>query len=201
MTTRIYLIRHAETIWNKEGRVQGFKDSPLTPLGEQQSQKLGHRMPGLKIELAFSSDSGRCIQTADLSLKGKKIPLSIRTEFRERNLGDWEGQIWQELQKKDPEGTKTYKTEARYKPPNGETFLELQTRAKKGLDRIREEHKGQSLAIFTSGGTARSLVMAELEAGADHWRQWTTWNTGVTLLEYRETKARLIYFNDTQHLS
>lgn len=200
MITTLLLIRHAETDWNREGRIQGYCDSPLSDEGRAQTMKLWKRLSKMKFSAAYSSDSGRCIDTARRALGRSDIPLETTADLRERNLGKWEGRLWPDVAKEDAEGAVQYKKSARFKPPEGETWLEMQERVNRAVSRILTEQTGRKVVIFTSGGPVRSTVMSAVKADADGWAGWSTWNTGVSTLENKEGLWRLVKFNDTSHL-
>src|SRR5581483_4286464 len=100
METSLILIRHAETVWNREGRMQGSLDSPLSETGTQQAEALGRRFRDLKFDALYASDALRCVRTARIAMDG--APLRTKAEFRERALGAWEGRVWKEIAEADP---------------------------------------------------------------------------------------------------
>src|SRR5690349_17894064 len=95
--TLIFLIRHGETAWNREGRIQGQRDTPLSPRGEEQSRRLSARLKNFSLDEVYSSDSLRSRQTAEIALEGRQLPIAFSAGWRERNYGEWEGKTWAEL--------------------------------------------------------------------------------------------------------
>jgi broad specificity phosphatase PhoE len=201
MTTSLFLIRHAETMWNREGRMQGFKDSPLTEKGTQQATALAKKLTALRIDAFFSSDAPRCVSTMRLATGPSELPLTLMPDLRERNLGDWEGRRWVDIAAKDPNGTHLYRSTADYRPPQGETMLELRNRMLSALVDISRAHEGRRAAVFTSGGSIRAAVFGLLDLDVDGWARITAWNTGVTRLELTDGIWKLLTFNDISHLS
>lgn len=195
MKTTIYLIRHAETVWNRENRVQGFQDSPLSEAGEKQARRLQGHSAASKIKAAYASDAGRCLQTARLALEGTNIPLTPLDTLRERNLGIWEGRTMKEVIQSDPAAFETYKLKADYRPPNGETFLDVMDRIFEAVRKLAEKHAGEKITIFTSGGPIRAVFMKAFQAHPDSWANWTTGNGGVSTVEIQEGRWRMINFN------
>ena len=201
MEISLLLIRHAETVWNREGRMQGFQDSPLSDTGQEQSARLGQWLRRRKVDAVYSSDAARCLETARIAFDGLDLPVRQMPELRERNLGAWEGRLWTEVVKSDPEGTRRYKQSADYRPPEGETWHELQARVMKAVREIVEGHPKGRLAVVTSGGSLRAAVIGAMELPPDTWARWATWNTGLTRLDYRDGAWKLIKFNDVAHLT
>jgi broad specificity phosphatase PhoE len=201
METSLLLIRHAETVWNREARMQGYQDSPLSELGTAQAEALGRRMRPHLFDAVYASDALRCVRTARIALDNASAPIETMAELRERSLGDWEGLRWPDIVAADPEGARLYRTSGAYRPPNGETFVSLRSRATAALARITRAHPGRRVLIFTSGGTIRAGVFGLMEFPADSWAGLSIWNTGITRLLFRDGAWKLVGLNDVSHLS
>lgn len=91
-TTTIYLVRHGQTEWNVLHRFQGHMDSPLTKLGIQQAEWLGEALQHDPIDLIYSSTSNRAFHTAEIIRGNRDVAVTACDEFKEINLGVWEGQ-------------------------------------------------------------------------------------------------------------
>lgn len=89
----IYFVRHGETEWNKKEILQGHKDSPSTIKGINNAEKLGKILRDKKIEIIYSSDLGRCVQTAEIINRWLKVKIIKTKELRERNFGDLNGSL------------------------------------------------------------------------------------------------------------
>src|SRR3989344_5621756 len=118
----IYFVRHGETEWNKKGILQGHKDSPLTAKGVLGAKKIGKLLRNKNIEVIYSSDLGRCIQTAKIINGWLRIKLSETRMLRERNFGSLNGHSNKEV------SGKLNLENAEEKAPNGESFNQLQKR-------------------------------------------------------------------------
>ena len=97
----LYLIRHAETEYNREGRVQGHTDSPLSELGREQALRLRGRVDGIKLAAAVASPAKRAVDTAQTALDGT-MHLETYEGLREMNLGVWEEQLAADIRKAYP---------------------------------------------------------------------------------------------------
>jgi broad specificity phosphatase PhoE len=163
----IYYIRHGETEWNAEGRLQGVQDVPLTEVGRQQSVRAGHILADLlardhlsKAQLAFvASPLGRARQTMELARGALNLPLSgyaLDDRLREIGYGEWEGSTLAEAQAQDPDlfarrQAKKWIVSA----PGGETYVSVQARVSEWY----RELKADTVAV-AHGGTARALMVA-----------------------------------------
>jgi broad specificity phosphatase PhoE len=174
VTSRLLLIRHGESTWNAEHRLQGQADPPLSPLGLEQAAALVPFLDGLPA-LALSSDLTRAVQTAAaLGLGGS--PTDPR--WREIDIGDWAGHTLDEL---DPDDVAAWQR-SELTPPNAETFAELQARVAAAVDELR----GEDVVVVTHGGCVRAAT-AHL-TGADARRLAPPANASLTVLENGERR-------------
>ena len=158
---RILFVRHGETDWNVEGRLQGQTDIPLNALGRFQAEDVGRRLAKLIDTPADSkwlvSPLGRTRETAEIARRALGLdPTSYETDDRlkEITFGSWEGFTWAELRQKDPLiGITREKQKWDYVPPKGESYAMLTERLKPWLDTIVEER-----VVVSHGGVARALM-------------------------------------------
>ena len=151
----LYFLRHGETEWNRDGRLQGHLDSPLTDEGLRQAraQNAILRRHAPSDATAYSSDSGRTMETSRLALEGLSIPLTIDARLREVALGDWQGLTVEEIERdwgfltedRDPFDWK-------FDAPKGETLAELTARSRDVLEALT----GPTV-IVTHGMTSRVM--------------------------------------------
>jgi probable phosphoglycerate mutase len=163
----IYYIRHGETSWNAEGRLQGVQDVPLNALGRKQAVHAGEILADLfvrdrrdKAQLAFvSSPLGRARATMELVRGALKLPVSdyaLDDRLREIAYGAWEGSTLAEMQAKDPElFARRQLQKWTVAPPGGESYVAVQQRMQSWYDSLRED----TVAV-AHGGTARALMVA-----------------------------------------
>ena len=163
----IYYIRHGETAWNAEGRLQGARDVPLNDLGRRQAAHAGQILADLfvregrdKSALSFvSSPLGRARSTMELVRGELKLPLvdyRLDDRLREIGYGEWEGSTLAEMQAADPEFFARRQAEKwTMSPPGGESYVGVQARVQSWYDQLRED----TVAV-AHGGTARALMVA-----------------------------------------
>ena len=163
----IYYIRHGETAWNAEGRLQGAQDVPLNDLGRRQAAQAGSILAELfardgrdKASLAFvASPLGRARSTMDFVRAVLKLPpggYALDDRLREIGYGRWEGSTLAEMQAQDPELFARRQIEKwTMSPPGGETYASVQLRMRDWYDSLLTD----TVAV-AHGGTARALMVA-----------------------------------------
>lgn len=164
--TILYFVRHGQTIWNQEHRMQGFKNSALTPRGLQQADQLGQHLTKLpKIDRILVSPSPRAQQTAQHLNAQIKRPITTVPEFQELNMGCWEGQTHQAIQQASPvEWQRFWHDPTAFEALNGgETFSQLQQRAQRGFERSLQVYPKETLLIVAHRVTLRVLLAQLLQ--------------------------------------
>jgi glucosyl-3-phosphoglycerate phosphatase len=172
VTARLLLIRHGESTWNAEHRLQGQADPPLSPLGREQAAALLPFLDGLPAR-ALSSDLTRAVQTAE-AIGLADAPTDPR--WREIDIGDWAGHTLDEL---DPGDVAAWQR-GELAPPNAETFAELQARVARAVDELR----GEDAVVVTHGGCVRAAT-AHLTGADPRWLAPPA-NASLTVLEHGE---------------
>lgn len=159
----IYFIRHGETDWNREGRLQGQRDIPLNALGEQQAARVGAhlaQLAGQRINTLpfFVSPLIRTRQTAEAARVALGLPAlsySIEARLREISFGAWEGKTWPEVKGIDPAGAVARKRDKwGFAPPDGESYEDVKSRILPFLETIT-----QDCCIIAHGGIARAMLV------------------------------------------
>lgn len=159
---RILFVRHGETDWNVEGRLQGQTDIPLNQLGRYQAEDVGRRLKKLLADPASSewivSPLGRTRETAEIARRALGLdPLAYQLEeqLKEITFGEWEGFTWAELRKTVPHAEKERdQNKWSYVPPKGESYEMLTTRIGKWLSTVNRE-----IVAVSHGGVARALMV------------------------------------------
>ena len=156
----IYLARHGETEWNVTGRMQGHKDSPLTPKGRQQAMALRDNLrAGLahlpedrsKLNAAWSSCLNRAIKTAGICIENTGLSLITDSALNEICLGPWEGLTFQEAEKMSPvQFYNFWNRPSMYIPADGgETFLQVQSRMVQAITGILETYAQRHVLVIS----------------------------------------------------
>ncbi len=152
---KLYLVRHGETEWNREDKMQGVKDSPLTDKGIEHAGLLGERLKGLPggIDIIYTSDLGRASDTAGIIGRYLSLPVTADERLRERNMGIFEGYSWDYVRENFPqEFKKTVSDDNSYRIPEGESKNEYIEKVRSFLDFASHEHEGDRVLAVTHRG-------------------------------------------------
>jgi broad specificity phosphatase PhoE len=154
----IYFVRHGETLWNKEEKIQGELDSPLTPKGREDIHKLAESFADIKIDGIYSSELGRAYETAVI-LNTENLRIKRMKEFNEKNFGDWQGMEIKEIYRKYPKQAEFYFNDIRNynnREINAESLEHALKRFVTGVNKIvKSVRKGNVLVV--SHGTILKL--------------------------------------------
>ncbi|MDP7071636.1 MAG: histidine phosphatase family protein, partial [Candidatus Marinimicrobia bacterium] len=151
--TEIILIRHGETEWNSQKRMQGHSNSDLSEVGMGQIQALGELMKNVSFDHIYSSDSLRTRQTAEAITQYSGHTLQFDQRIREKNLGVFEGLTSTEAKERHPEIYRLFKTAgANYVIDEGESTQQLLERALEFIEEIRLRHPKERVVMVTHGG-------------------------------------------------
>ena len=155
----LHLIRHGQTDWNEERRVQGQSDSRLTQLGEQQAVELGQRIQLVEFDKVFCSSSLRTRQTAANLFPYSGVEIEYLDNLREIFLGPWEGTLYDEIERREPDSFRHFWEEPHLFDVEGaESFYELQNRAVAAVEKIAELHLDQQIAVVSHGALIKTIL-------------------------------------------
>ena len=198
--TRIYLIRHGETEWNKTGRLQGNANILLSPEGVRQAKLLAEHTPFHTVDAIYSSDLSRAVKTAEILAEKFNLPVIQERGFRETNFGDWEGRPLSELAIGDDSFKYFFTKPDKVHPKNGETFLQCQARVMTALEEIVAEHDNQSVVVVSHGAAIRLILCAALTMPIRKMWAISQFNMAVNILCVEEGNAVVELVNSTLHL-
>ena len=157
--TRFGLIRHAQTIWNREKRIQGHHDAPLTPQGNRQARNWGLQLMKMNWDQILSSDMGRALKTAERINATLKLPISADPKLREQDWGLWTGKTKIELEREAPgDLAKAMSMGWEFCPPAGENRRQVWSRSLKALKFGAINRPGKTILVVTHEGVIRSLI-------------------------------------------
>lgn len=195
-----YLVRHGETEFNTQGIMQGWTDSPLTENGINLSKKLGEGLKDIEFTAAYSSDSGRAVDTAKNVLGEREISLSTDENLREMYFGEVDG--------KSSEGVYTdenmgYRFGVGFDDLGGETWESLGNRMHTALENAAYENReeGGNILISTHGMSILATLYALVPDAEGVMEQGEIENCSVTILEWDNGVYTLKTLNDTSYLN
>lgn len=184
----LYIVRHGETDWNKEGKLQGQVDIDLNKTGQRQARLLAKKFRVLHFDAIFSSDLLRAKQTAEILALEHKLAVDTTKVLRERNFGRLEGKVakeaWQELKKElDTFNRLPHEQKKSFRFADEETDEELLERFITFLREVAVGYQGKTVLIVCHGGLMRPLLIHLGHGSYDNWPAGTIENTGYIKLE------------------
>jgi len=204
--TRILAIRHGETAWNVDTRIQGHLDIGLNAVGERQAARLGRSLAQAEAVAAiYSSDLARARQTAEAIAHARPegaLPVHTVTGLRERGFGRFEGQTFDEIQAQWPEEARRWRQrEPDWVPPEGgESLLVLRERVAQTVHTLAARHLGEQIVLVAHGGVMDVLYRLATGQSLQAPRTWALPNTSVNRLLWTPQGLSLVGWADTSHL-
>jgi 2,3-bisphosphoglycerate-dependent phosphoglycerate mutase len=194
MECLLFLFRHGETDWNRQGRLQGRTDTPLNATGLAQAEALTERLRPHRLDAVMSSDLARAWTTARIVAEGLGVPLIREPGLREANIGGAEGLYWPEVKSRFGETlTERWFTDDDAAFPGGETGLETRTRGLAALRRFIAAQPYRRVGVSTHGAMVRQLMKHALPPGSPPAK---TRNTVLYVLRYEPAADRLAVLSE-----
>ena len=189
----IYLIRHGQTLWNKEFRWQGSMDTDLDDIGLGQAALVAQRLLGCDIMTIYTSPLKRARVTAGILGRVLRLEPFLHEDLREVAFGHWEGLTLSEIREFHAEQLGIWESEPEKDPGGGiESFKKLSSRATTALNDICDRHSNdETIAIVTHGAWVRALILYILNIPLDRRLGFDLDNAGVSILRYDVNKDRL----------
>ena len=201
--TRIVAIRHGETAWNVDTRIQGHLDIPLNAKGEWQASQLAKALALQDpLHAVYTSDLKRAHQTATAVAVQQGLEAVSHTGLRERGFGAFEGKTFAEIEKDLPEDSPRWrKRDPQWAPPQGgESLVVMEQRVRHTLDELASQHIGQHIALFAHGGVMDLFYRMATNQDLQAPRTWTLTNTAINRLLWTPQSVSLVGWADTSHL-
>jgi len=199
--TELLLIRHGETAWNAEQRVQGNLDVPLSPRGLEQARLLARRLAGEELTAACTSDLSRSRRTAEIAV-GHRLPLSDEPRLREAHFGAFEGLTATDMAERFPAEYAAWRRDSlAHRPPGGECLEALRDRCLAALADLLPQHPGGRVAVFAHGGPVRVIACGLFGLPLDFYRRLRVENTAIARVRFTDYGPTLAGWNDIAHLA
>ena len=196
----LFIVRHGETEWNREGRIQGHRDSPLTARGLAQARAAAERLASERLEALYSSDLGRARRTASEIGALTALPVVLEPALRERSFGVHEGKTWDEIAREDPVRATLLKEDPAHPVPAGESLLQFRDRVVAALCRIAADARCARVAVVTHGGVLSVLYREAMGIPLEAPRTWTMLNAVVNHFRYSDDRWSVVRWGDAGHL-
>lgn len=199
--TDIILIRHGETLWNRERRMQGQTDTALSDIGRAQAAALGERLADTELAALYSSDLARAWDTTRAIARRTGHDIVAEPRLRERRFGIFEGLTYSEMSERHPHEWQRFQSrDPDYVIPGGECARDFHTRCLACLTEIAERHAGDAVAVVTHGLVLDALYRAAHAMTLDTPRSVPLLNASLNGFGYEQRVWRMSFWGDVAHL-
>ncbi|HUQ27109.1 MAG TPA: histidine phosphatase family protein [Usitatibacter sp.] len=202
MTTRFIVVRHGETQWNVERRVQGWGDSPLTATGLAQADAIGKRLARERFDALVASDLPRAFETARRIAAHCALPVTADARLRERSFGVGEGMGYAEIDRAYPEvfSRERETTNPDLVMPGGESRRQFHERIRVAFEGLAREHDGRRVAVVTHGGVLAALYRIVHGIPVAHAHRVAISNASYNAVAFDADAWVLEAWDETDHL-
>ena len=201
---RCYLIRHGQTSWNGENRIQGRSDLPLSPLGEEQAKRVGAFFASRHLTGIYTSHLTRSQQTAEAIARGNGhgVQPIVEPGLAEIHLGAWEGLTPEEVDQRYQGAYQQWRMRpSAVSIPDAEPLETFRQRVRESLERIAASVGDGEYAVVSHGGVIAAVLADTLGADFDALlRRLRLDNAGITALEFGSRMPHVLWINATAHL-
>jgi broad specificity phosphatase PhoE len=201
MGTQLLLLRHGESTWNAEGRIQGQADPPLSELGRRQASALGRRLSNLTLETVYTSAAERGRETSSAIAAPHAVTPAIEPALLELHLGSWQGRRMSDFTEEEALLYRAWERDpTSVTPPGGETITSALNRIAPVLDDILETHAGTSIVLVTHSIIGRVALSYLLGFGVELVPRLRLKKASVTKLRVQNGMTVMEQLSDTAHL-
>jgi probable phosphoglycerate mutase len=203
--TRIIAIRHGETAWNVDTRLQGHLDIGLNERGQWQAQRAAEALADEDIAAIYSSDLSRASSTAqaiaDKATRLDARQLRLNTGLRERGFGVFEGLTYAQVASDWPEESLRWRQrQPDFAPSGGESLTQVRDRIATAVNAIAAQHMGEQIVLVAHGGVMDALYRLATRQDIASPRTWDLGNATINRLLWTPDGLSLVGWSDTRHL-
>lgn len=203
-TTRLLLVRHGETIANREYRYIGVRDDPLSEPGQTQALQLAEALSILPVVAVYSSPLQRAYNTAIPIAQRHTLEVQPLDALCECNFGTWEGLSRAEVLARSPEDAqhlRAWERNAAIAPPQGESFEAMQGRVCNAVEQLARAHPDQTIVFVSHVGPIKMLLCAALDAPITSSFRIFLDPATISVVDWRDSEHALVRLvNSHAHL-
>ena len=203
MSLRIWLIRHAESTWNAEGRIQGQADPPLSARGQTEAQRLALRLSEIGLQALYSSPLQRAQQTASIIAERANLEVLLDERLQEHGIGEASGLDWKSIITRWPH-LEQLAVQGKFILPyftGSEVVQDVEARVLAAFREIRAKHSAGDLAVVSHGGVFNIYLSTLMHVEAGYYSRLNFGNTSISQVEFTSDGHISINFvNDLHHL-
>jgi len=201
VTTRFIVVRHGETRWNVERRVQGKGDSPLTEEGLAQADAIGKRLAREHFDLLIASNLGRARQTAERVAFHTGLAIRFDPRLQERNFGAGEGMTYEEVDRAYPGAfARIPNVDPDFVIPGGESRRQFHARVVSAMDSLARAHDGRTIVVVTHGGVLATFFRHVHGIALDDAHPIAITNASYNVLAHDGSRWSVQTWSDNAHL-
>ncbi|SCK42165.1 probable phosphoglycerate mutase [Variovorax sp. HW608] len=201
-STRVIAVRHGETAWNVDTRIQGQLDIELNDTGFWQARRVAQALLDEPIAAIYASDLARAWQTAREIADLRQLEVTTDAGLRERAFGHFEGRTFADIDAALPDQARLWRTrDPEFTPEGGESLLTFRERVTSTAARIAARHPSELVVMVAHGGVMDVLYRAATGQGLQAPRTWELGNAAINRLLWTPQGFTLVGWADTRHLS
>jgi phosphoserine phosphatase len=199
---KLIFVRHGQTNWNAEDRIQGHLDAELSDLGLRQAQVVADALAEIRVDAVYSSDLQRASVTAEIIAEKHGLAVIQTPLLQEVCLGEWQGMTISEVKDRFPEQYAAYRADStRNRPPGAERIEDVIERSRCFVEMVLPKYPEGNIIVTAHGGTIRGAVCCVLGQGPALFRKVRLENAGITTLGFWVNDLPHIYLlNEICHL-
>ncbi len=202
LITRITAIRHGETAWNVDTRIQGQLDISLNEKGRWQASQAGIALASEGIDAIVSSDLSRAYATAQAVAQPHGLNVVIDQGLREREFGFFQGKTFTEIEAQHPEQALLWRKRVPdFAPAGGESLLIFRERVAQCIQRLVAQYAGKHLVIVSHGGVMDIIYREATQLDLQAPRTWQLGNASINRVLWNGEHLSLVGWSDTSHLN
>ncbi len=199
-----YLVRHGETGWNRNGRIQGHTDVPLNEHGRRQMTMLAKRLARCNFSAVYTSDLSRATESAETIVEGRESSIQTDSDLREFSYGEWEGLTFKEVEALYPEvlAQRMSLGHNSFAAPGGEDSAQMLDRIRRFYASVLKRHDdAEDILIVAHGGSLRALLVCLLGLTDDYLWRFQVDCASISIIVNHPNGRVLELLNDTGHLT
>ena len=199
----LYIVRHGETEWNQEGRIQGRLNSSLTEKGRKYAWLLGGCLKNVEFGEVITSPSDRTLETTEIILEGRGLLYQKDERIMEMDMGPWQGLTKTEIREKFPDEYDCFMMRPDlYQNDGAESFIDIYKRAEDFLTRVKKKAVTGNLLVVSHGLFIKSLFLVIKRIPiTDFWTEPTVDGTSLSIVKLESGKMELVLEGDMSHVT
>ncbi len=197
----LWCVRHGETEFNKENRIQGCMDTELSDHGRRQIVHVGNRLKSVQFDAVYSSDLKRAHETARAINQHHDHEVQLDQRLRERHFGVFQGLTQNEITEQMPDLSVYFETrDPAFQIPDGQSRFQKLEQVQAFMHDMKERHAGERILTVTHGGVVYSMIHHVLGIPLDRDIPGDCTNTSITVFQFESQRWVLNRWGDSEHL-